>query len=118
MKKISLYLIGIFYIFAGLMHFVNSSFYLQLMPPFIPWPLTMVYWSGVIEIVLGILVLLPKYSTKAAWGIILLLIAVFPANIYTVTSGGAGFDVPIWVAWARLPVQGLFIAWAYWHTKE
>jgi len=74
------------------------------------------YISGAGEIFLGILLLCPAYSSMAAWGIITLLVAVFPANIYHLTSTKPGGKIPIWGLWLRLPFQGLFILWAWWHT--
>lgn len=117
-KKISLYLMAIFYVVAGINHFLATDLYLQIMPPYLPFHLELVYLSGVIEIALGLLILIKSIRKWAAWGIILLLIAIFPANIYHLTSGGAGFDTPIWVLWVRLPFQLLFILWAYWYTKD
>jgi len=117
-KSISLYAMSIFYVLAGANHFRSTDLYLAIMPPFLPYHLELVYLSGAIEIILGLLLLVVKVRKWAAWGIILLIIAIFPANIYHLTSGGAGLGTPIWVLWARLPFQLLFIAWAYWHTRD
>ena len=73
------------FIIAGVSHFVATDFFLKIMPPYLPFHLTLVLVSGVIEIILGILLLVPRYSRLAAWGIIALLIAVFPANIHVYT---------------------------------
>ena len=117
-KKISLYIMAGFYVIAGVMHFVNPEFYLKIMPPWLPWHLELVYLSGVAEILLGIGLLIPRFKRLSAWGVIALLLAVFPANIYQLTSGGAGMNVPVWGLWLRIPIQFLFIYWAYTHTKE
>ena len=117
-KKISLYTLAVFYIAAGFMHFVRPEFYMKIMPPYIPYHLFMVYFSGVCEIALGIALLIPAYRRLAAWGVIALLIAVYPANIYHYQSGGAGMDISETALLIRLFVQFLFIAWAYWHTRE
>lgn len=117
-KKISLYAQAAFYAMAGVMHFVNTEFYLKIMPDYLPWHRELVYISGVAEIVLGIGLLIPAHRKLAAYGIILLLIAVFPANIYQLTSGGAGMNVPLWGLWLRLPLQFALIYWAYTFTKE
>jgi len=109
---------SVFYVLNGVNHFWNTAIYLAIMPPYLPYHLELVYLSGLIEIALGLLLLVQKYRKWAAWGIILLLIAIFPANIYHLTSGGAGLGTPIWGLWARLPFQLLFIAWAYWHSKK
>ncbi|MFT7154621.1 MAG: putative membrane protein [Bacteroidia bacterium] len=116
MKDISLYVMAAFYVFAGVNHFLKPKFYLRLMPPYLPWHKAMNYLSGVIEVLLGVLLFFPAYSTIAAWGVIALLIAVFPANIYHLTSAKPGGKEPIWGLWLRLPFQALFLLWAWWHT--
>jgi len=120
-KTALLWLMGIAYIGAGAMHFINPDFYLPMMPPYLPWHLALVYLSGVAEIVLGVGVLIPATRVVAAWGIILLLIAVFPANIhialYNVPLGGAAEGAGI-ANWVRLPFQVLFIVWAWWYTGD
>ncbi len=74
------------------------------------------YLSGAAEIILGIGLLIPFFSVWAAWGIIALLIAVFPANIYHLTSAKPSKGLPLWVLYIRLPFQAIFIWWAWWHT--
>jgi len=116
MKDISLYIMAGFYIVAGINHFVKPKFYLRIIPPYIPAPKAMNYISGAAEVLLGLLLLCPHYSTLAAWGIIALLIAIFPANVYHLTSAKPGQGIPIWALYVRLPFQGLLIWWAWWHT--
>ncbi len=100
---------------AGTMHFVNPDFFIRIVPPYIPYPAELVALSGAIEISLGLLLWVPGWSQQAAWGIIALLIAVFPANIYLfqhqeiVPASSTAHLV-------RLLLQGVFILWAYWHT--
>ena len=107
---------SIFYVLSGVNHFITPDIYLAIMPPYLPYHLELVYLSGAIEIFLGLGLLIMKLRKWAAWGIILLLVAIFPANIYHLTSGGAGLGTPLWALWARLPFQLLFIGWAYSHT--
>ena len=109
-------LMGLLYIVAGANHFLNPKFYLRIIPPYLPYHNAINITSGAAEIILGILLLIPATSHLAAWGIILLLIAVFPANIYHLTSGGVGMNIPIWALWLRLPIQALLIWWAYLYT--
>ncbi|HBE68815.1 MAG TPA: DoxX family protein [Planctomycetaceae bacterium] len=109
-------LLAIFMIMAGTMHFVNPDFFLKIMPPYLPLHQELVLASGVCEILLGVLLLVPRYSHLAAWGIIALLIAVFPANIYLYRHQEILPASPI-LHLLRLPLQGVFILWAYWHTK-
>ncbi len=117
LKQLSRIVQALFYIYAGVNHFRHPKFYLRIIPPYIPNPEMANWLSGAAEVVLGIGLLIPRLSRKAAWGIIALLVAVFPANIYHLTSGGAGMKVPQWTLVARLPFQLVFGLWAYWHTQ-
>ena len=114
-KRILLYVMAAFYIFAGVNHFRVPEFYRQIMPPFLPWHLELVLLSGIAEIVCGIGLLIPRTRKLAAWATIALLIAVFPANIQMALHDP--FDTPEWALWLRLPLQGVLIAWAYWYTR-
>jgi len=87
------------------------------MPPYLPLHLELVYLSGFIEIALGVLLLVPRFSRFAAWGIIALLVAVFPANIHLYQHQEI-FPLPPIVHLLRLPLQGVFFLWAFWHTKR
>ena len=82
LKTTSKYLLAIFMIIAGVMHFVNPGIYMKIMPPYLPLRKELVFLSGAFELLLGVLLLVPRCSRLAAWGIMALLIAVFPANIY------------------------------------
>ena len=108
-----------FYIGAGTLHFVSPAPYLKIMPPWVPWHLAMVYLSGVAEIAGGLGLLIPRLRRAAAWGLVALLICVFPANLYMATSHiqMTANPAPEWVAWARLPVQILLIWWLLWCTR-
>jgi uncharacterized membrane protein len=111
-KRILLWLMAAFYASAGVLHFTATDFYLQIMPPYLPAHLELVWISGVAEIVLGLALLLPALRVWAAWGVIALLIAVFPANVYDVQEGISG------ASWIRLPLQGVFILGAWWYTRS
>ena len=115
-RTISKYLLAIFMITAGIMHFVNSAFFLKVMPPYLPLHKELVLVSGAFEVLLGVLLLVPRSSQMAAWGIVALLIAVFPANLYVFQHQDILPAPPI-VHLLRLPMQGVFILWAYWHTR-
>ena len=115
LKSISLIVMAIFYVVAGLNHFRTPKFYYRLIPPPLPKKAVNVL-SGAAEVILGVGLLIPAWSHYSAWGIIALLIAVYPANIYHLIQKGAGMKVPIWGLWFRLAFQAVFIAWAYWHT--
>lgn len=113
LKRISRTILGIFFIVAGINHFLNPAPYLAMMPPWLPWHVAMNQISGVAEIVGGLGILIPWKRRCAAWGLIALLIAVFPANLQVALYGWPGTHIPAWILWARLPFQPLFIAWVY-----
>ena len=115
-KAISKYVLAIFMIGAGTMHFANPAFFLKIVPPYLPLHKELVLVSGIFEVLLGVLLLVPKTSRLAAWGIVALLIAVFPANIYLFQNQDLMPASPV-VHLLRLPLQGVFILWAYWHTR-
>ncbi len=117
LKTIFKYLLALFMIAAGIHHFVNTEFLLKMMPPFLPYPLGLVQISGVLEIILGLLLLYPKYTRIAAWGCILLFVAVFPANIYMAMIPERFPEIPQWGLYLRLPLQLLPILWAWWFTR-
>lgn len=108
-----LYLMAAFYIFAGLNHFRKPHLYARIIPPFFPNPKLLVFLSGIAEIFLGILLCIPMVSPYAAIGIIALLIAVFPANLYMYANEKASLGLPKWILLVRLPLQILLILWAY-----
>jgi len=103
---------------AGVLHFLKPKVYVRMMPEWLPAHLALVYASGVFEVAGGLGLLLPATRSAAAWGLIALFIAVFPANVNMAVKGiGLGrTPPPAWVLWARLPLQGVLIAWAYWFT--
>ena len=120
-KRPLLYVMGPLYVVAGVLHFVVPDLYAQIIPPFLPAPLALVYLSGVAEIAVGIGVLIPRTRRYAAWATIALLVAIFPANVYMATSmvvvdGIGGGDPSPLIRWGRLPLQGVLILWAYWYT--
>ena len=111
------YLLALSFVFAGTNHFINTAFYLSIMPPMLPAHLFLVYLSGICEIALGALLLIPKYSRFAAWGLIALLIAVFPANIYMAMNTELFPQFSPTGILLRLPVQFVLIGWAFWYTR-
>ena len=104
------------FVVGGVGHFVATEIYMRIMPPYLPYHRALVLLSGVFEIVLGILLLVPRFSRLAAWGLILLLLAVFPANI-TMYQHREQFPLPPMVLLLRLPLQGLLIFWAWAYTR-
>ena len=117
-KTISIVIMSLFYIVAGINHFINPDWFVRIVPPILPFKAALVYVSGVFEIVLGSLLIFPKTRFIAGWGLILLLLAVYPANIYVALSNGKAMNITPMMAWGRLPFQFVFIGLAYWHSKE
>ena len=118
LKLITILIMAYFYISVGIKHFTEPEWFLQIYPPFLPFGLAAVYISGFFEVLFGIMLLIPKTRYYAGWGLIALLIAVFPANIYLAYTNGAAMDISAAVAWGRLPFQALFIGLAYRHSKD
>lgn len=125
MKKFFYYffltLMALLYIAAGINHFVNPDFYLRIMPSYLPWHEELVAISGVIEILLGIGLLVPQTRKASAWGTVALLIAIYPANIYSYTNPSPTpvdtLELRQTIALIRLPFQFLLIWWAWYYTK-
>jgi uncharacterized membrane protein len=115
-KVVSKVVLAGFLVFAGSMHFARPEFFLKIMPPYLPFPMGLVLISGAFEILLGICLLIPRLSRVAAFGIIALMLAVFPANIYLFQHQEI-LPAPPLVHLLRLPMQAVFILWAYWHAR-
>jgi uncharacterized membrane protein len=109
-------LLGVTMTIAGVVHFVMPEPYLKIMPDYLPWHLELVYVSGAFEIAGGIGLFVPKLRSLAGWGIVALLFAVWPANIWQATHGGMDAMSPI-VAWVRVAMQPLLIWLAYWVSR-
>lgn len=118
MKKIALYIMAVLYILAGINHFVNSSAYVAIVPVWLPRHAMLVYASGVAEIVLGILLMPRATRTLAAWGIIALLVVVFPANVQMMQDYIAMQNPYVLLTILRLPLQLVLIWWAWLYTRK
>ena len=116
-RRFALLGLGAFFVVAGANHFVNPDFYVRIMPPYLPAHLALVYLSGVFEILGGVLVLVLRVRALAGWGVVVLLLAIFPANVHMALSPELFPDTSAFALYARLPFQALFITWAYWATR-
>ena len=116
-KDLSRVLLGVLFIAAGANHFLNPAVYLRIMPPYLPWPLLLVYVSGFFEMAGGLGLLVPMLTRPAAWGLIALLVAVFPANLHMALHADGFPQIPAALLWLRLPLQGVLIAWVWWYTR-
>ena len=118
LKTVSRYIMSLFYVSVGINHFLNPEWFVKIVPPMLlEFNYKLVYLSGVCEVMFGLLILIPKARYYAAWGLILTLAAVFPANIYLAQTNGVAMDTTAAVAWFRLPFQTVFILLAYWHRN-
>lgn len=110
------YLIGSLFIVAGILHFVKPELFIKIMPDYLPWHKPLVLISGFFELSGGIGLMTSFFQTSAAWGLIFLLIAVFPANIemFRKYYRSRGFTPFVWALLLRLPLQVLIILWVYW----
>ena len=120
-KTLFIYTMGIGYIWVGFQHFIDTSFFLRIMPPSFPLHKESVYVSGVLEILFGSGIIIKKTRFYASWGIIFLLIAVYPANIYLAYTEDAQQAIGVssfFASWVRLPIQFGLIALAYFSSKK
>jgi len=121
-KIISIITMSIFYINVGIKHFTDPNWFLFIIPPYLSTiGLELVYTSGFFEILLGILLLIPRYRRLAAFSLIILLVAVYPANIYLAFNKEPQEFLQVSAfkaSWVRLPMQFIFLGLAYWHTKK
>lgn len=113
LRNTSRWLAALFFMFSGFLHFVRPAPYMKIVPDWIPWHSAVVAISGAAEMAGGIGLLIRPLRRAAAWGLVALLIAVFPANVYMamyhiqVTAN----PLPPALLWGRLLLQPLFIAW-------
>ena len=111
-------LLAVLFVVAGALHFVFMPAYLRIMPPFLPAPRLLVEASGVFEILGGVGLLVPSSRRTAAWGLVALLVAVVPANLQMAIDHARWAAIPEWALWARVPMQGLLIWWAWLYTRK
>ena len=117
-KFITILIMSCFYMNVGVKHFVEPEWFLQIMPPNFPYHYQAVYWSGFFELLFGFLLINPYTRFIAGWGIIFVMITVFPANLYLAVTDGAVMNISKELAWGRLPFQYVFIGLAYWHAQD
>jgi uncharacterized membrane protein len=115
MNLVSRLALALFFLVAGVVHFIAPAPYLAIMPPSLPWPAAMVAVSGAAEILGGLGICFRPTRRAAGWCLIALLLAVFPANIQAISTGMTfgGYVVREWMLWARLPLQLLLIIWVW-----
>jgi uncharacterized membrane protein len=119
MKTFFRWLLTVFMVVAGANHFLDPVPYVGMMPEVLPAHLELVYVSGVAEILGGLGLVLPATRRATAWGLVALLVAIFPANVNMAVNQLPLGDkvVPVWALWARLPLQLALIYWAWIYTR-
>lgn len=119
-RAISRWVLTVFMVGAGANHFVSTDAYMAMVPSILPEPLLLVQISGVAEILGGLGLISPATRRLAAWGLIALFVAVFPANLHVAIHRlpVGPYQVPSWALWARLPLQVLLIWWAASFTRR
>lgn len=116
-KRLARIVFGVSFVAIGMLHFVTPVPFVAIVPPYLPWPTALVLISGAAEIFLGALLLFRRTSVLAAWGLILLLIAVYPANIHMAVNAHLYPSVSPTALWARLPLQFALIGIVFWFTR-
>lgn len=121
-QKLLTYALGLFFIVAGVNHFIQPDFYYPLIPDYLPWPKFINLISGVLEVLLGLGILLPSSRKVSAAGILVLMVLFIPSHIYFIQIGSCvedGLCVPEWLAWLRLVlIHPLLILWALYISKR
>ena len=112
------YLLALLLILGGIAHFTITEFYITAMPSYLPLHEIIVYASGIIEILLGLFLIIDKTSQKAAFGAILLFIAIFPVNVNMYFNHEDFPDMSETSLLIRLPIQLVLIGWAYIYTRK
>lgn len=114
LRAASLGVLALAFVGAGVMHFVRPRPFVEIVPPALPEPEALVYVSGVAEILGGLGLLFKRTRRVAGWGLLALLVAVFPANVYMAVAAERFVHLaPSWALWARLPLQPLLMLWVW-----
>ena len=118
-KRVALFVLSFFFVAVGVGHFVEPDSLVAIMPDYLPLHVELVYLSGVFEVALGLAVLFQPIRQRAGYGIIALLIAVFPANLNMALNPEPFLEqgMTMLALYGRLPFQFIFMAWAIWATR-
>ncbi len=116
--KLGRMLMGATYVVAGAGHFVATRLYMHIMPDYLPAHKELVLISGAAEIAGGLGVLVPQTRRAASRGLVALLVAVMPANLWMAQHPERFPGIPLWALWARLPLQIPLLLWAWTYTRK
>ncbi len=119
LRRIGLVSAALLFLSSGTLHFIQTKTFVKIVPSYVPFPDAAVYVSGVAELAGGLSLLVPRLRRPAAWGLVALLVAVFPANVYMATNNiqVSSKRVAAWALWARLPLQAVLIWVVVWSSK-
>lgn len=115
-KLILQFVLALFMVVAGVNHFRKPRMYMHIMPPYLPYPRELVLLSGVAEVLLGVLLVVPLTTLLGAWGLVALFVAVFPANLHMALHPEQFRKLHPALLWLRLPLQVVLVLWALWYT--
>jgi uncharacterized membrane protein len=121
LKTVLRYVLALGMVSIGILHFVDPDPFIQIVPSFLPAPRALVLVSGFFEVLGGVGLLVPRVQRAAAWGLVALYVAVFPANVNMALnhiSLDPQHPIPSAALWGRLPLQLVLIAWAWWYTRK
>ncbi len=120
LKTVLRYVLALGMVIIGVLHFANPEPFIRIVPAFLPAPRALVLVSGFFEVLGGVGLLVPRVRVAAAWGLVALYVAVFPANVNMALnhiSLDPQHPIPTAALWGRLPLQIVLVAWAWWNTR-
>ncbi len=112
-EPIGLYIMAIVYILAGIMHFIKPKMYMRIMPKYLPNHKTLVYLSGIAEVLLGVGLCIPVLKVVSIYGIIIMLIVFLLVHFYMLSGEKASAGIPRWILILRIPLQFFLMYWAW-----
>ncbi|WP_447928979.1 MULTISPECIES: DoxX family protein [unclassified Vreelandella] len=118
MPAIPIIIISLFFVLGGVAHFALTDFFVQAMPGYLGYHRELVLISGAFELMGSIGILLPRTRRLAGWGLIALMVAVFPANVQMALHPEQFPAIPLWLLYFRLPLQALFIGFVWWAIRR
>ncbi len=110
------YILGVIFVIAGINHFRKPKLYEKIIPPYIPAPSSMVLLSGIVEMILGFMLMNKNTQTEAAWGILVLMVLFLPVHIFMLLNKEASLKLPFWILILRIPLQFGIMYWAFIYT--
>ncbi len=117
LRRLGLLVVGLYFFFGGVGHFVLTPLFEKIVPPYVPWPVWTVYITGALEILGAVGLCSPRWRQAAGYGLMALTICVTPANVYMWRNPELFPTIDPALLFWRLPVQGLLLALIWWTTQ-